>query len=346
MEQKTESPQSGARYGRFWLGSIAALVVIVAGMKAAASLIVPFLCAAILAVLVAPPVFWLQRRRCPLWLAILLVMSGVLVLEVAIGLLLGNSINDFIAVLPDYQQQLTTRFAGVLEQLGASGVDTRHLSLNTLLDPAKAMGWTATLLSSLTGLLGNTVLILFTVVFLLFEAAEFPAKIRAALGREAPLAEFERFAAGLNRYMVIKAATSLGTAVLTGLLLALLGVPFAVLWGVLTFFLHFVPNIGSIIAAVPPVLLALVGGGVGTALLVVAGAVAINLVVGNIIEPRYLGRGLGLSTLVVFVSLVFWGWVFGAIGMLLSVPLTMALKIALEATPATRWAAVFLGTGE
>lgn len=327
---------------RLLLLNLAALVVVVAGLKTAAPLLVPFLCAAVVAILAAPPVFWLQRRRLPLWLAILLAMVALVAGEMAIGVLIGTSLNDFVAALPEYQQQLSRQFAGLLAELGEQGIDTSRFSLAKLLDPGKAMGLTASLFTGLTGLLGNTVLILFTVVFLLLEAAGMPAKIRAA-GRQAPLDEFARFAQGLNRYLLIKAGTSLATGALTALLLLLLDVPYPVLWGVLTFFLHFVPNIGSIIAAVPPLLLALISSGVGAALLFVAGALLINLVIGNIVEPRYLGRGLGLSTLVVFLSLVFWGWVFGAIGMLLSVPLTMALKIGCEISPATRWVAVLLG---
>jgi predicted PurR-regulated permease PerM len=121
-------------------------------------------------------------------------------------------------------------------------------------------------------------------------------------------------------------------------------VDFAVLWGLLTFCLNYIPNIGSIIAAVPPVLLALVQYGPGTALAVAIGYVVINVVFGNLVEPRVMGRGLGLSTLVVFISLVFWQWVLGPVGMLLSVPLTMTLKIILDGNDETRWIAILLSS--
>lgn len=328
--------------GRLILLNLAALVVVVAGLKTAAPLLVPFICSIVLAVLAAPPVFWLHRRKLPLWLAILLVILALVVVEVGVGVLIGSQFNDFIDALPGYQDQLTQKFSGLLQELGEQGIDTSRLSLAKLFDPGKAMKLTASLFTGLTGLLGNTVLILFTVVFLLLETAGLPAKLQAS-GREVPLEEFARFTHGLNRYLVIKAGTSLATGVLVGLLLMLLEVPYPILWGVLTFFLNFVPNIGSVIAAVPPVLLALVTGGVGTGLLLIGGALLINMVIGNIIEPRFMGRGLGLSTLVVFLSLVFWGWIFGAVGLLLSVPLTMALKIGCEISPATRWVSILLG---
>jgi predicted PurR-regulated permease PerM len=128
--------------------------------------------------------------------------------------------------------------------------------------------------------------------------------------------------------------------------LTIIGVQSAVLWGLLAFMLNYVPNIGSIIAAVPAVLFALVGLGVGGALATVAVFAVVNVLIGSIIEPRYMGRGLGLSTLVVFVSLVFWGWVLGPVGMFLSVPLTMTVKIALGASESTRWVSVMLGSGQ
>ena len=131
--------------------------------------------------------------------------------------------------------------------------------------------------------------------------------------------------------------------VLAMLSLMVIGVDYPVMWGMVAFALNFVPNVGSIIAAVPPVLLAVVQLGAASGLAVAACYLAINIVMGNVIEPRYMGKGLGLSTLVVFLSLLFWGWVLGPIGMLLSVVLTMKLKIMLDSNEDTRWLAVLLG---
>jgi len=125
--------------------------------------------------------------------------------------------------------------------------------------------------------------------------------------------------------------------------LALMGVDYAILWAVIAFLLNFIPNIGSIIAAVPPMLIALIQLGPMSSMLVAGLYMITNTVFGNVIEPRYMGRSLGLSTLVVFVSLVFWGWIFGPVGMLLSIPLTMVVKIGLENSEKNRWLAVLLG---
>jgi AI-2 transport protein TqsA len=124
--------------------------------------------------------------------------------------------------------------------------------------------------------------------------------------------------------------------------LSLIGVDFAPTWGLLAFLLNFIPNIGSIIAAVPAILLALIQLGLPSALLTLLGYLVVNITIGNFLEPRVMGRSLGLSTLVVFLSLLFWGWVLGPIGMVLSVPLTMTAKIALAVNEDTRWLAVLL----
>jgi predicted PurR-regulated permease PerM len=148
----------------------------------------------------------------------------------------------------------------------------------------------------------------------------------------------------VKRYMAVKTGISVFTGICIGAWTAILGVDYPFMWGLLAFLLNFVPNIGSIIAAVPAVLLALVQLGPWSALLVAIGYFVVNFTVGSVIEPRVMGRSVGLSTLVVFLSLVFWGWVLGLVGMLLSVPLTMTVKIAMENHRDTRWLAILLGS--
>jgi predicted PurR-regulated permease PerM len=188
-------------------------------------------------------------------------------------------------------------------------------------------------------------LILLTVVFILLEAADFPKKLQAALKKpEGSLSTIEKFSRSANRYVVIKTLISATTGITIWLWLLILGVDYPVLWGTLAFMLNYVPNIGSILAAIPATLLALVQLGVGSAFLTALGFLVVNNILGNIVEPKLMGRGLGLSTLVVFISLVFWGWVLGPLGMVLSVPLTSLVKIALESSEETRGLAIMLGS--
>jgi len=210
-------------------------------------------------------------------------------------------------------------------------------------DPGTALSLAGNLLRGFGNTLSNGFLILLTMLFILAEASSFPRKLRAVLpDPDRDMRYFAKFAADMNRYIAIKTTVSAMTGIVVWISLALIGVDFPVLWGLLAFLLNYVPNIGSIIAAVPAVLLALIQLDVLAALMTTACYVAINLLFGNFVEPRFMGRGLGLSTLVVFLSLILWGWLLGPVGMLLSVPLTMTAKLALEASPSGAWLAHLL----
>lgn len=329
------------------LVTLAAFVVCVAGMRAAESILAPFLLSLFVAVVAAPPMFWLQRRRVSNTAALLIVLLLLVLIGFLLVMLVGNSANDLISQLPTYQAKLKGYLDGVLAVLERWGVEVSRDLVVQYMDPGKALGIFASTLSGVGGVLTNAVLILFTVVFLLIEANGFSAKLRGALKEpEKSYPRFQRFSDDLQRYLVIKAWMSAVTAILVLIALLIIGLDYPWLWAVLMFLLNYIPNIGPIIAAVPAVLLALVQLGPGQALAVAGAYVLANTLMGNIVEPRFMGRGVGLSTLVVFLSLVFWGWVLGPVGMLLSVPLTMAAKIALESSDDSRWLAVLLGAHE
>jgi predicted PurR-regulated permease PerM len=326
------------------LVTVAAFVVVVAGMSAAKAILVPFLLAAFIAIISAPPLFWLQRKGLSTWLALLIVIFGVLLIGLLMAGLVGSSVKDFSRDLPIYEAKLkqqTILVTGWFEKLG---VDTSHLALTEIFDPGAAMKLVATLLNSLGNVLANGFLILMTVIFMLLEASSFPGKLLTILGGpESSLTGFDNFISSVKHYVAIKTLVSLATGILVFIWLLVIGVDYPLLWGLLAFALNYIPNIGSIIAAVPAVLLAIIQLGFITASIAAAGYVVINLLMGNLIEPRFMGRGLGLSTLVVFLSLLFWGWVLGPVGMLLSVPLTITAKMALDSREETRWVAVLLG---
>ncbi len=308
------------------LVTCAALVVVIAGMRAAAPLLTPLLLSIFLAVLTAPLMFYLCERGLPTVVALLLVVSALVVFGVGLGALIGGSLNAFSANLPGYEESLKTQAGELRLWLESVGLSLPQETFRDLIDPSRAMKLAAQLISGLGGVLADAFLILLTVIFLLFEAAQLPAKLNAVLGgSENSMQRLESIARNINRYTAIKALTSLLTGVGIALCLLVIGVDYPILWGLLAVLLNFVPNIGSIIAAVPAVLLAQVQLGPAAALWTVAAYLVINGLVGNLLEPRVMGRGLGLSTLVVFVSLVFWGWVLGPVGMFLSVPLTMTL---------------------
>lgn len=323
---------------------VATFVVVVAGIKAAEAIMVPFLLAAFTATIAATPVFWLNRRGLPISLAVLVVILGMVAAATAVGALAGASVNQFMNNLPEYQARLDEMSTGAVEFLARFDIDVSPAALGNYFDPATALAMVGRTLSGFGGVLSNAFLILLTVIFILLEASSFPRKLRETLSDpQTQLPYFQRFTETVNRYMAIKTTISLVTGGVIAGFLAVLGVDFPLLWGMVAFLLNYIPNIGSIIAAIPAVLMALVQLGLGPAVVTALGFLGVNILMGTFVEPRFLGRGLGLSTLVVFLSLVFWGWVLGPVGMLLSVPLTMTLKIALEANPDTHWLAVLLG---
>jgi len=324
---------------------LASFIVVVAGMKAASSILVPFFLAVFISVICTPPLFWLQRKGVPKVLALVFILVAIMAVGLLLGALVSSSINSFLSSLPNYQERLSANIAPVIDWLREKGFDIPEGRVSGTFSPEKVMRLAGTLLSGLSSVLTNAFLILLTVVFILLEAADLPKKLQAALRNPAKsLATIEKFSRSANRYVVIKTLISAIAGFAISLWLLILGVDYPVLWGTLTFLLNYVPNIGSIIAAIPPTLLALVQFGVGSALLTALGFLVVNNVLGNLIEPKLMGKGLGLSTLVVFISLVFWGWVLGPIGMILSVPLTSLVKIALENHEDTRGLAIMLGS--
>ena len=327
-----------------FLAILAAIVVIIWGIYQARSVLVLFLVSVFLAVLGMPPVFWLIRKRVPSALAILIAVAGMIVVLLLVGLVLGTSISSFSAALPLYQARLQEQILGIKTLLAGRGVEFTDKIILDYLNPGRVMGLTAGLLAGLGSAFSNIVLILLTVTFILFEASSFSVKFRSALGdRPIVFQQFNRFMTDIKRYMVIQTAISLTTGILIAAWLAVLGVDFPILLGLLAFLLNYVPNLGSIIAVIPALILAFIQFGIGRAALTVAGYLAVGFVIGNVVQPRLMGQKLGLSTLVVFLSLIFWGSLLGPIGMVLCVPFTMALKFAFESSGSTRWIAVFLG---
>ncbi|WP_163560350.1 AI-2E family transporter [Halomonas sp. NO4] len=329
--------------------ALAALVIIVAGMRAGSSLLVPLMLATFITVVCTAPVQWLQRLglspRLAVWLT-LVVIGGLLSL---LGLLVVNSFGTFVDALPGIEQKLYDYYLGLLDRLASMGlaIDTNRLA--ELIDAEQFGSQIPALLGELGNLLMQSIVVALLVIFLLFETLNFRDKLSHALANPAPsLRRVREFSLTLKRYLAVKTLISLATGLLVWLACLLVGADFPLLWGVLAFALNYIPNIGSAMAAVPPVLLLLVSpeGGLLPALVLAAAYLAINFVLGNLVEPKVMGRALGLSTFVAFLSLVVWGWIFGAVGMLLSVVLTMTLKIALDSHPQTRWIAHLLGPGE
>ena len=323
---------------------LASLVIIVAGIRAAAPLVVPFLLALFLAILLTPAYFRLRRHHLPVWLALLVVLIGLAVAIVFSMTILRASLDQFASSLPAYEAGLRREYNAFLGWLETNGLDIESLELSNWYNSRSAVTYAGSLARSLSILLGQGFFVFIITAFMIVEASGFHGKlVRISGNDEAKIMLVENSLAAVRNYITIKSVMSLLTGMLVALWLYLLGVDNYLFMGLLAFFLNFVPNIGSFVAAIPGVLLALVLQGPAMAAVTALGYVAINVGVSNVIEPRFIGERLGISPLIVLVSLIFWGWVLGPAGMLLSVPLTMFAKIVLEGSQQTRNIALLLG---
>lgn len=326
--------------GRFWT-LMASFVIIVAGMKAAATIIVPFLLAIFIAAICAPPFFWMQKRGLPQGISLLLVVLGIIFITIFIIALMGSSVNNFMDAVPSYQARLDGMYHNFTSWLANAGLYESETNFLDQITPGSVMQVAGNLFSGLSQLLSKSLMILILVIFILLELSLFRKKIK--INSKSALLQVDKVVSNLNRYFGIKTVVSLATGIFVALAMAIVGVDFPVLWGALAFLLNFIPNIGSIIAAIPAVLLALIQLGTLEAAIVAIIYTFLNFTIGSIIEPKLMGRNLGLSTLIIFISLVFWGWVLGTVGMLLSIPLTMTIKIILDSHENTRWLGVLIG---
>ncbi|MDO6677510.1 AI-2E family transporter [Shewanella sp. 4_MG-2023] len=322
---------------------MACLVVILAGIKTASPIVVPFVLSAFLAVVCNPAIEFLSRFRVPKWLSIILLMLVIVLMGLWLASLVGSSINEFSKQMPVYRLQLIEQFSWILDKLNGLNINISKEKALEYFDPGMALSMTTNMLSGLGNVMANLFLIILTIIFMLFEAQSLPKKFHFALDDpDMRLKQIDKFLHSVNQYMVIKTLVSIGTGIIVGIGLSIIGVDYALLWAVLAFLFNYIPNIGSIIAAIPAVLLAFIQMGPGAAGVTALLFLGTNTVMGNVVEPKFMGRGLGLSTLVVFLSLIFWGWLLGSVGMLLSVPLTMIVKIALESSDSGKWLAILL----
>ncbi len=338
------APVAARSRGADILLTMASLVVVCAGISAASSIVVPVLAAVFVAAVALPPIVALRTRGAPTWLAVAIVLAIVAGALLLAGTVLARTAASFGENFNEYRATLQSQVTQFEAWFAARGVDISDQHLSELLDPGRLLSLVKGMLAGVIGVLRDGVFVVVMVGFLLAEAAGLPAKIKVAFGiDDTKLGPWRRILDDMTGYLVVKTKTSFLTSVLVTVAMWILGVDYPIALGLLAFILNFVPVVGSIIAAVPAVLLALIASGPLFALLVAAVYGAINVSIGSILEPRMMGERLGLSALVVFLSLVFWGFLLGPVGMFLSVPLTMLAKILLNNADDLRWLAIMLG---
>ncbi|RUM64205.1 MAG: AI-2E family transporter [Sulfurimonas sp.] len=325
---------------------MASIVIVLAGIKSASDILVPFLLSLFIAIILSPSYNYIKSKKVPEGIALLLVIGLFLVCLALVGKLIGTSVADFSANTDVYASKLTSHYNDIVNYALSIGVTLPIDNFSNMFNSKHIMTFGTTILQGMGSMFTNGFVIILTVVFMLLESGHFINKIDFADGKKDTTFHIKEIASKIKHYMVLKALISLLTGFIVWIALLFIGTDYAFLWAVLAFMFNFIPNIGSIIAAVPAILITLLQLGSVSALILTLVYVSVNVIIGSIIEPKVMGKGLGLSTLIVFLSLLFWGWLLGMVGMLLSIPLTIMVKIAFDANDSTKWLAVLLGTGK
>jgi AI-2 transport protein TqsA len=326
---------------RVMLG-LAATVVVLVGMRLAAPILNPILFALVLSLLFSPIYAWLRRRRIPTPLALVIMLVGLTVLFVGIFLIMGVSIARFSGDIASYAGKLNVQVSSLQElvkSLGLSGVDIRDA-----VKPSALAGAIGSVLGGVADFLSNLFLILVIVLFFLAEGPAMMNRLRSSAGSDHPQVErLTVFGQNVVRQLGLRAIVNLVTGAGVTILMFVLGVDFPLMWGILTFFLSFIPWIGLPLAVAPAVVLALAEHGLERALLVIAGVIVINILAENALSPMLMGRGLSLSPTILFIGFIFWAWLLGGPGAFLAAPLTIFVVLMLETFPETRWLAAVMG---
>ncbi len=330
------------RTGTNVLLTAAAFVIVVAGLKVAAPILIRFALAGFIVIVTRPLVAWLQRKRVPTSVAILLVvllLFGVVAMFVSVA---TQSLGEIRVAIPRYVDRLLAIELQLIDWLGGRGIEFPSALRLDQVNAQRAFDIASGAILGAAGIMTTAALVFIIAIFGMVEANAMESKLKRAFGDTPALRGLTTVVAEVQHYLGIKTVISLATGISAGLLTWVIGLDFPVFWGIVAFLFNYVPNVGSIIAAIPAIVLALIQIGLDGVILTAIGYLAINTVFGTVIEPTWLGRRLGLSTLVVMLSLVFWGWMWGAIGVLLSVPLTMTARVMLEKSDDYRWAAILL----
>ncbi len=326
----------------------ASFVIIVIGMQAAASIVNSFFLALIITITVTPLLHWLMRKGVPKWLALSITILVVVITGLTFIAFLAVSVTKFSELLPTYEPRIIE-----LEQELISFLESKNINVSDILEleifsPESLIQAIAFLISKLAEALGASLLLLFIVAFMLIEALVFPLKSKNVFHSHSILLDkFAEFNQSIKSYVWITTCTGTIEAIGYLLLLIFFDVKLAVFWSILFFLLNFIPEIGFFLAVIPPVLLALLQLGLINALLVFVGCYLIDTIADKVIKPRFMQEELDLSPVVIILSIIFWGWVLGATGVLVAVPLTLMIKkLVLETSEKTRFLAMILETNK
>jgi AI-2 transport protein TqsA len=341
------SPLGALPRGLVVLLGTAAAVITGAGISELSWLIGPVFLALIIVIVVSPLQGWLLRHGVPRWAATATLILAVYAVLVALGVVLVISVAQLASLLPEYGGRVTELIDNVTDALARLGIGPEQLnSVAQSVDLGRLADVLGSILAALGNLGSNLVFVLTLLLFLTLEATHVEGRMaRIAEDRPQVAAALNEFARGTRSYIVVATIIGLCTGVLDGIILAILGVPLPVLWGLLAFITNYVPNIGFVLGLIPPALLALLDDGWQLMLVVIGVYMVINFVLESLLQPRFVGHAVGLSITVTFLALLFWSWLIGPLGAVLAIPLTLLAKaLLIDIDPRANWAGALIGS--
>ncbi|OCL99759.1 AI-2 transport protein TqsA [Aliarcobacter thereius] len=324
---------------------LASFIIIMAGIKMASEIVVILFLAIFISIIFSSVLNFLQKKRIPKFISYIILILIVLTIGFVLSYVVNISLKDFLKNIPMYEENLKLLIFNLINLLHNYGFEInidRAVIMETL-NISSFFGLTKNLIGSISAFLSKFLLIIIGVAFILAESKSFQTKLKLIFRNDSNrINSFDLFSENIQKYFVVKTFTSFLTGLIISLMLIFFNVDYPILWGVLAMLFNFVPVVGSIIASIPAIILALMSLDILTVIWIISFYVLINISISNILEPKFMGKELGLSPLIIFFSLIFWGYILNIVGMFLAVPLTMSLKIAFDSNKNTRWLGILM----
>jgi predicted PurR-regulated permease PerM len=322
---------------------IASFVVIIAGVKMSSEVVVILFLAIFISSIFSSLLKILQRQHIPKILSYFFILLIVISIGFMFAYVINISLKDFLTNLPTYEEKFKSLVLNLLHLTQGYGLAIDKTKIMESLNFSSFFGVTTNIIGSISTFLSKFLLVVIGVAFILAESKSFQTKLKVIFRNNAKkLEHFNLFSYNIQKYFVVKSFTSFLTGFIITIMLSFFGVDYPILWGVIAMLFNFVPVVGSIIASFPAILLALMNLDINVTIWVTIFYIIINISISNILEPKLMGKELGLSPLIIFFSLIFWGYILGTVGLFLAVPITMTLKIAFDSNTSTHWLGILM----
>ncbi len=322
---------------------VATSIIIIAGFKAASEVVIILLLSIFIASILSAFLNFMEQRKIPKLPSYFLLFSILIVITLLLTYMINTSLTSFSNNLPIYEKKIKASILLIISYLEEYGFSVNKEEILKALNFSYFFKFTTNLIGDIGAIFSKALLVFIGVAFILSETKIFEKKLKVIFNSNSKkLYSFKLFSHNLQKYFIVKTFTSFLTGLFIFIVLFFFKIDYPILWAVIAFLFNFIPVVGSIVAAIPAVLLSLVGGHIDHTLWLMMIYVVINISISNVLEPKFMGKELGLSPMIIFFSLIFWGWILGIVGMFLAVPITMTLKIAFDSTQNTRWIGVLL----